>query len=53
MTPNDRDDGLRKLAADIRSGVWADRNRDHLHLDQLDLGYRLIVASLNQRYVAQ
>jgi SAM-dependent methyltransferase len=40
----DLDTGLRRLAADIRSGAWADRHRDLLVLDELDLGYRLVVA---------
>jgi hypothetical protein len=36
--------GLARLAADIPSGDWEDRHRDLLALDELDLGYRLIVA---------
>jgi SAM-dependent methyltransferase len=38
------DAGLRRLAADIENGVWAERQRDLLTRDELDLGYRLIVA---------
>lgn len=36
--------GLRRLAADVRSGAWEERHRDLLELDEVDLGYRLIVA---------
>jgi SAM-dependent methyltransferase len=34
---------VKQLAADLESGVWRERNRDLLDLDQLDLGYRLLV----------
>ncbi len=34
-----------KLAADIQSGVWATRYADLLVREQLDLGYRLVVAN--------
>ncbi len=44
MSPDDRDEGLRRLAADIQNGSWRDRHRTLLDLDELDLGYRLIVA---------
>jgi SAM-dependent methyltransferase len=39
-------DGLARLRADIDSGAWARRHADLLELDELDLGYRLLVASL-------
>jgi hypothetical protein len=42
----ERDRGLRRLAADIQSGDWEDHHRDLLAADELDLGYRLIVASV-------
>ena len=42
--PDELDEGLRRLDADIRSGDWENRHRDLLQLDELDLGYRLIVA---------
>jgi SAM-dependent methyltransferase len=35
--------GLRRLEADIRSGVWAERNGGLLDLDSYDWGYRLVV----------
>ncbi len=44
MSPDERDGGLRRLATDIQSGAWEDRHRNLLELDELDLGYRLIVA---------
>jgi SAM-dependent methyltransferase len=36
-------EGLRRLRADIESGAWARRHADLLELDELDLGYRLLV----------
>jgi SAM-dependent methyltransferase len=44
MPPDELDGGLSRLAADIRSGEWEGRHRDLLHLDAIDLGYRLVVA---------
>jgi SAM-dependent methyltransferase len=38
--------GLERLARDLRSGRWAQRNREILRSEQLDLGYRLILAEL-------
>jgi SAM-dependent methyltransferase len=32
------------LRADLRSGAWARRNADILELDELDLGFRVVVA---------
>ena len=37
-------DGLRRLEADLRTGAWATRYADLLELDQLDVGYRLVVS---------
>jgi SAM-dependent methyltransferase len=37
-------DGLACLAADLDSGAWHERHADLLDLDQLDVGYRLVVA---------
>jgi SAM-dependent methyltransferase len=39
-------DGLDDLAEDLDSGLWEDRYADLLELDQLDLGYRLLIAEL-------
>jgi SAM-dependent methyltransferase len=44
VSPEERDEGLRRLAEDVESGAWEDRHRNLLDLDELDLGYRLIVA---------
>ena len=44
-TPADHvTDGLARLAEDLRSGAWAERHHDLLGRDELDLGYRLLVA---------
>ncbi|MDX6593072.1 MAG: hypothetical protein QOJ13_2268 [Gaiellales bacterium] len=37
-------EGLARLADDISSGEWARRHADLLELEELDIGYRLIVA---------
>jgi hypothetical protein len=39
-------DGLEKLAKDLETGRWRQRNRELLSLEQLDLGYRLLVTEL-------
>ena len=36
--------GLERLRADLDSGEWARRHSELLELDELDLGYRLLVA---------
>jgi SAM-dependent methyltransferase len=38
-------EGLARLRADIDSGAWARRHADLLERDELDLGYRLLVAA--------
>ena len=35
---------LDALRADLRSGAWARRNADILDRDELDLGFRVVVA---------
>jgi SAM-dependent methyltransferase len=35
---------LDRLAADVESGEWRRRNEELLDLDELDLGYRLVIA---------
>jgi SAM-dependent methyltransferase len=37
--------GLRRLAADLESGAWHERHPRLLELDELDVGYRLLVTS--------
>jgi SAM-dependent methyltransferase len=39
-------DGLEELAGDLNSSRWEERYRDLLDLEQLDLGYRLLVTEL-------
>lgn len=36
--------GLERLRGDLASGVWEERHRDVLGVDELDIGYRLVVA---------
>ena len=38
-------DGLARLRADIDSGAWARRHADLLQLDEVDLGYRLLIGA--------
>ncbi len=38
--------GLTALARDLRTGAWHERHRDLLHLEQLHLGYYLVVAEI-------
>ena len=40
------DQAVAKLAVDLDSGEWQRRNAELLELDELDLGYRLVVAEL-------
>ncbi|MGZ4709226.1 MAG: class I SAM-dependent methyltransferase [Acidimicrobiales bacterium] len=44
LDPVRLDASLSRLAADLESGAWHERHRDLLELDQLDVGYRLVVA---------
>ncbi len=39
-------DGLNQLSKDLETGRWRRRNRTLLSLEQLDLGYRLLVTEL-------
>jgi hypothetical protein len=41
------DHGLCRLAADIQNGTWEERHRELLDTDEIDLGYRLIVARID------
>jgi SAM-dependent methyltransferase len=36
--------GLARLQADLESGTWHERNRALLDLDEIDAGYRLVIA---------
>jgi SAM-dependent methyltransferase len=44
LTPEEVDDGLTRLRADLDSGEWRRRNAMSLGLEELDLGYRLVIA---------
>jgi SAM-dependent methyltransferase len=46
LSPREVALGLERLAQDLRSGRWAQRNRAIMASRQLDLGYRLILAEL-------
>jgi SAM-dependent methyltransferase len=35
---------MKRLRADLESGKWHERNAGLLHLDELDVGYRLVIA---------
>lgn len=47
LSPGETALGLGRLAEDLRSGRWAQRNRNLLSNSQLDLGYRLIHTELS------
>jgi SAM-dependent methyltransferase len=40
----DRVDGMRRLRADVEGGAWEDRWSRLLEVEQLDLGYRVVIA---------
>jgi hypothetical protein len=44
LTPEEVEDGVARLRTDLESGEWHRRNADLLELEELDLGYRLLVA---------
>jgi len=39
-------DAIERLAADLDSGEWERRNGALLELDELDLGYRIVVTDV-------
>jgi hypothetical protein len=45
LTPPETEPGLRRLAADLRSGAWDARHGHLRQLAELDCGHRLIVAT--------
>jgi SAM-dependent methyltransferase len=45
----DAQDGLRRLAGDLESGLWRARNADLLDRETLDVGYRLLAWDLDAR----
>jgi len=44
LSPAEGDAGARRLADDLESGAWHERHGHLLSLDELDAGYRLVVA---------
>jgi SAM-dependent methyltransferase len=48
LPAGDVEPGLARLADDLASGRWRERNAELLELDELDLGYVLVVAGVEQ-----
>jgi hypothetical protein len=46
LDPDEVKEATERLAADLDSGEWERRNGALLELEELDLGYRLLVAEL-------
>ncbi len=46
LDPGHVERGIAALAADLESGAWERRHRDLLALDELSLGYYVVVAEL-------
>jgi len=44
MTDGIAERAMKRLRADLESGEWHARNAELLHLDELDVGYRLVIA---------
>jgi len=44
LAPSDIEPGMRRLADDLATGRWHDRYGHLLELDEIDAGYRLVVA---------
>jgi hypothetical protein len=44
LPPDEVEEGVARLSADLDSGAWYRRNAGLVELDELDLGYRLVVA---------
>jgi SAM-dependent methyltransferase len=44
LDPSDIEPGIERLAGDLASGAWHERHGALLALDELDVGYRLLVA---------
>jgi SAM-dependent methyltransferase len=45
LEPHEVESGVARLRADLESGEWRRRNAGLLELEELDLGYRLLVAT--------
>ncbi|MEA2417817.1 MAG: hypothetical protein QOE60_23 [Thermoleophilaceae bacterium] len=46
LEPDEVADAIARLSADLDSGEWERRNGELLELDELDLGYRIVVTEL-------
>ena len=46
LSEDERRDGRERLAADLASGAWEERNRHLRELSELDVGLRIVVAEL-------
>jgi hypothetical protein len=46
LEPEEVADAIDRLAADLDSGEWERRNGELLELDELDLGYRIVVTEV-------
>ena len=46
LSPEEVEEGLARLSADLHTGEWYRRNAAVLELEELDLGYRLVVAGV-------
>jgi ubiquinone/menaquinone biosynthesis C-methylase UbiE len=46
LDPDEVQHGVAALAADLESGAWGERHRALLQLEELDLGFRVVVADL-------
>jgi hypothetical protein len=44
LSPEEAEAGVQRLAADLESGAWHERYAHLLALDELDAGYRLVIA---------
>jgi len=48
LDPGDSAGMVRRLKADLETGVWQERNSRLLDVEEIDLGYRLLVAELTR-----
>jgi hypothetical protein len=46
LDPDESADMVRRLTADLEAGVWQERHGQLLDRNEIDLGYRLLVAQL-------
>jgi SAM-dependent methyltransferase len=47
VPPEDVERAIEALRTDLESGAWHERHRELLELDEIDLGYRLVVAEFD------